>query len=497
MNFKNFKLSNKGLYWGLIATFAVLYFCVGFVSTLHSITFFHLANTMGLAILLGLTYEVGQASVLFSILMTKGKEKFLPWALMILLTALQVSANVYASFKFMATSGSNDWQYWQKAILFGVQASSPEMYQVIISWIAGALLPVVALGMTALVAQNIKLMASGDDEVKVDLSDETPAIPVEEIIQNEVNRRLEEALKEKEGVEPPELEPIKEQEPEPIKDESEPEIIPEPRKEIIIEDLLPSREDQLTGLKNAIVNNIQQKASPNEENPLIGEGGVQIVRPPVVINIGPENQEEANAEYAKSLDPEVRIGEGGIQVLKDAHSYDAKGNPLEVVEVIRERPKPAEPTDEELEEEAKQYEDQLDEEASQYMDIHDASVNLNDALKNGQISLLPIMEDLQKKYESNNIPIEDKKALINALEAIKQPATTIYTNPPADAIPDEVAKETIIPNANIISLENIKPVNKVQGWHFMKEYVDEAGNIFEKGKYVGNVKNDPQRLKKA
>jgi hypothetical protein len=59
----------------------------------------------------------------------------------------------------MILGGSNDWVYWQQSILFGVQASSPQMYQVIISWISGALLPVVALGMTALVANNIKLMS--------------------------------------------------------------------------------------------------------------------------------------------------------------------------------------------------------------------------------------------------------------------------------------------------------------------------------------------------
>jgi len=167
MKLSNFKITNKGLYWGLIITFAILYLCVGFVSTLHSITFFGLANTLGLAILLGLTYEVGQASVLFSILMSeKNKNKFLPWTLMILLTALQVTANVYASFKFMATSGSNDWMYWQKSILIGVQAANPEMYQVIISWIAGALLPIVALGMTALVAQNMKFMTEENEEPK-------------------------------------------------------------------------------------------------------------------------------------------------------------------------------------------------------------------------------------------------------------------------------------------------------------------------------------------
>lgn len=157
------KLRNStSLYWGLIGTFGLLYLCVGFVSTLHSITFFELANTMWLAVLLGVTYEVGQAAVLFSILMSKNNQTMLAWGLMILLTALQVTANVYASFKFMDGSGVNDWQYWQRSILFWMEAD-PEMFKVVISWISGALLPVVALGMTSLVAENIKL--KDDDEV--------------------------------------------------------------------------------------------------------------------------------------------------------------------------------------------------------------------------------------------------------------------------------------------------------------------------------------------
>jgi hypothetical protein len=156
--------NSKGLYWGLIITFFVLYFLVGFVSTLHSITFFQLANTMWMAVLLGITYEVGQAAVLFSILMSDNAKKILPWLLMFLLTALQVTANVYASFKFMDSSGSNDWTFWQRSILFWLEADGPEMFKVIISWITGALLPIVALGMTALVAENLKLKDEQNEE---------------------------------------------------------------------------------------------------------------------------------------------------------------------------------------------------------------------------------------------------------------------------------------------------------------------------------------------
>jgi hypothetical protein len=64
---KKFLEKGKKLYWWLIGTFAILYLAVAFVSTLHAITFFQLANTMGLAILLGAAYEIGQATVLFSI----------------------------------------------------------------------------------------------------------------------------------------------------------------------------------------------------------------------------------------------------------------------------------------------------------------------------------------------------------------------------------------------------------------------------------------------
>lgn len=149
--------SARFVYYGLIGTFVALYLAVAFVSTLHAITFFKLANSLTLAIFLGAAFEIGQASVLFSILMTKNKHRTLAWAMMFLLTTLQVTANVFASFKFMDMSGSTDWQYWQRSILFWLEADTPEIYKVTIAWITGALLPIVALGMTALAADNIKL----------------------------------------------------------------------------------------------------------------------------------------------------------------------------------------------------------------------------------------------------------------------------------------------------------------------------------------------------
>jgi len=149
---------NKILYYFLIWTFVLLFIGVSGVSFFHAITFFKLTNNSSLSLLLALCFEIGQSSVLFSILLTENKNKFLPWLMMFLLTSVQITANVFSSFKFMDQSGSNDWTYWQRSILFAVQADSPEMYKVIISWISGGILPVIALGLTALVAENIKIM---------------------------------------------------------------------------------------------------------------------------------------------------------------------------------------------------------------------------------------------------------------------------------------------------------------------------------------------------
>jgi len=195
--------NSKGLYWGLIITFFVLYALVGFVSTLHSITFFQLANTVWMAVLLGITYEVGQAAVLFSILMSDNNKKLLPWFLMILLTALQITANVYASFKFMDSSGSNDWTFWQRSILFWLEADGPEMFKVVISWISGALLPVVALGMTALVAENLKLKDEQDnstsiipkDPIKEDVSVDESLYDIQDKFVKEKNKEITEKIK--------------------------------------------------------------------------------------------------------------------------------------------------------------------------------------------------------------------------------------------------------------------------------------------------------------
>jgi len=132
--------------------------------------------------------EIGQASVLFSILLTNNKNRLLSWFIMIILTTLQVIGNVVSSYKFIETSNTLDFQYFQDSILFWVEGVDAKLFKIIIAWITGSLLPIIALGMTALVSQNIQLKDAEEkqsNEVKEKQSnkDDEDSEEVEETIE--------------------------------------------------------------------------------------------------------------------------------------------------------------------------------------------------------------------------------------------------------------------------------------------------------------------------
>lgn len=135
-----------------LIVFAILYTAVAFVSTFHAVQFFAIANALWIAIILAISFEAGQASVLFYMLSGNHK-KIMPWVLMTMLTAVQVIGNVYSSYKGMLLGdGVSNLQYFTKSVLFFVQSPNPDMNYVMISYITGAILPIVALCMTGMVA---------------------------------------------------------------------------------------------------------------------------------------------------------------------------------------------------------------------------------------------------------------------------------------------------------------------------------------------------------
>ena len=137
----------------LTILFSILYLAVGFVSVYHSISFFSISNDKWLAIILACAFEVGQAAVLFSLL-TNPNKKIMPWVLMCVLTLVQILGNVFSSYAWMVENSIDQIKYFTDSVLFFVQDPNPKVNQVMISYITGAILPVVALCMTSMIVDN-------------------------------------------------------------------------------------------------------------------------------------------------------------------------------------------------------------------------------------------------------------------------------------------------------------------------------------------------------
>ena len=199
--------------------FAILYISVAFVSTFHAISFFSLANSMWIAVMLAITFEIGQAAVLFSILTgASGKSKIIPWALMIVLTLVQVLGNVYSSYEYLITNSAELLRYFKEPIFVWTDLPDKEC-NVILTYIIGAILPIVSLLMTSMVTNYIgkeePVIEKKNDDIgtitTVDKSIETRVTDTAKSIEPvlETNDKEEEIVEETENVEEKETKPSK------------------------------------------------------------------------------------------------------------------------------------------------------------------------------------------------------------------------------------------------------------------------------------------------
>lgn len=171
----------------LIILFSLLYVAVGFVSTYHAISFFAISNEKWLAIILAIAFEIGQAAVLFSLLTSKTK-KIMPWILMGVLTLVQVLGNVYSSYSYMIINNLDSVKYFTDSVLFYIQDPDPQVNQVMISYITGAILPIVSLCMTSMVVDAAGLEHGGEavevKSVPIDLTEVLDADILDDIHKN-------------------------------------------------------------------------------------------------------------------------------------------------------------------------------------------------------------------------------------------------------------------------------------------------------------------------
>ena len=225
-------LTKRNIYIGL---FAILYITVALVSLIHSFAFFGLANDNAMSIMLGTTFEIGQAAVLLSILTSKkDRSRIMPWCLMILLTAVQVLGNVYSSYKYLMTHSTGDLRFFKEPIFIWTTLPDAQA-TVIITYIVGAILPIVALCMTSMVSNYIEDTSNEDTDDNNKLEKHPTEVPKD---YNDIEVPAEEPTKETiEESKEPTKETI-EGSKEPIEESKEPieesiEEVEEPVKDVI------------------------------------------------------------------------------------------------------------------------------------------------------------------------------------------------------------------------------------------------------------------------
>jgi len=198
-------MKNNKIY---IILFIILYAFVAIVSGIHGFAFFGLANTSLLAIMLAIAFEIGQAAVLFSILTdSRQRKKVMPWILMGILTLVQIMGNVYNSYKFLISNAGENLRFFKEPIFVWTQLPDTEA-NVILSYIQGAILPIVALLLTAMVSSFLN---KKDEEIEeVEYIEEEPEEIEEEVKEEPAEEEIEEKVKE---------EPTEEVKEEPIEEE--------------------------------------------------------------------------------------------------------------------------------------------------------------------------------------------------------------------------------------------------------------------------------------
>lgn len=160
--------NKKTIYIGL---FAILYLACAWVSIYHAIAFFGLANDSFMATMLAVTFEIGQAAVLFSLLTSKkDRSKVLPWVLMFIFTLVQVLGNVFSSYEYLLTHSMEMLKYFKEPIFIWTDLPDDQC-NVILSYLLGGLLPITCLALTSMITNFI-----GDEEKEklkdMNLSDE-------------------------------------------------------------------------------------------------------------------------------------------------------------------------------------------------------------------------------------------------------------------------------------------------------------------------------------
>ena len=200
----NKKKITKYIYIGL---FAALYLSVALVSGIHAVAFFSLANAPALGVMLAITFEIGQAAVLFSLLTNPNqRKKIMTWVQLSIFTLVQILGNVYSSYKYIVSNSMENLRFFKEPVFIWTDLPD-QMCNVIITYLVGGILPISALLLTEMLTSYLYkeedkvTELAKQEEIKEDKKEEPEPEPEHKIeneqVQEQTNQK-EETIKEDE-----------------------------------------------------------------------------------------------------------------------------------------------------------------------------------------------------------------------------------------------------------------------------------------------------------
>ena len=198
----NKKKITKYIYIGL---FAALYLSVALVSGIHAVAFFSLANAPALGVMLAITFEIGQAAVLFSLLTNPNqRKKIMTWVQLSIFTLVQILGNVYSSYKYIVSNSMENLRFFKEPVFIWTDLPD-QMCNVIITYLVGGILPISALLLTEMLTsylykeeENKAQEPTKQEEIKEDKKEEPEPEPKPEPEHKIENEQVQEQTNQKE-----------------------------------------------------------------------------------------------------------------------------------------------------------------------------------------------------------------------------------------------------------------------------------------------------------
>lgn len=189
----NKKKITKYIYIGL---FAALYLSVALVSGIHAVAFFSLANAPALGVMLAITFEIGQAAVLFSLLTNPNqRKKIMTWVQLSIFTLVQILGNVYSSYKYIVSNSMENLRFFKEPVFIWTDLPD-QMCNVIITYLVGGILPISALLLTEMLTSYLY---KEEDKVPELIKEDKKEELENEQVQEQTNQK-EETIKEDEQI---------------------------------------------------------------------------------------------------------------------------------------------------------------------------------------------------------------------------------------------------------------------------------------------------------